>query len=151
MPQDTENRIKRLEQFFKNPDFELKSANILRTDKTLSIKERFVVGDREVKIDSGQRFRRIGVSSSLYSLTTNDYLIGVTSLSLAPSIGLPIPSLAGTGKTFIIKDEAGGAATTTITIRSEGEKNIDGATTATITTNYGAKQFYSDGANWFTL
>ena len=56
----------------------------------------------------------------------------------------------GNGKTYIIKDEIGGAATTTITVRSAGEENIDGASSATLTTNYTVKSFYSDGANWFT-
>jgi hypothetical protein len=74
----------------------------------------------------------------------------VTALAVATTIGLPLPSLVGTGKTFIIKDEVGGATTTNITIASEGEKTIDGSSSTTLSTNYQFKQFYSDGSNWFT-
>lgn len=131
-------------------DFELKQSNILRTDKDLQIKEVFSVTNTEVVHKRGFSFSRLGVSGATYSAAASDYVIGVTSLALAPTIGLPRPRNAGVGKTYIIKDEAGGAATTTITVRSEGEETIDGASTSTLTTNYQAKSFYTDGANWFT-
>jgi hypothetical protein len=131
-------------------DFELKQANVLKTAKDLYIKEVLAVTNSETAHKKGQRFGRTTFSGANYTLSTSDYLLGLTSLAIAPSIGLPLPSLVGTGKTFIVKDEVGGAATTTITIRSEGEKTIDGATSATITTAYGSKSVYSDGSNWFT-
>jgi hypothetical protein len=132
-------------------DFEQKQANLLKTAKDLRIKEVFDVTDSETALRKGQRFNRTAVNSALYSISTSDYLVGVTSLAVAPSIGLPLPSLVGTGKTFIVKDEVGGALTTNITIRSEGEKNIDGASSTTLNTNYASKTFYSDGANWFII
>lgn len=131
-------------------DFELKAPNTLKTAKDLYIKEVFGVTNTESFQKKGQRFGRTVVSSATYTTTVSDYLMGITSLSLAPTIGLPRPSLVGIGKTFIVKDEVGGAATTTITIRSAGEETIDGASTSTITTNYGAKSFYTNGSNWFT-
>lgn len=131
------------------------APNLVRTDKNFSVKEQFTVNDVETALLRGQKFKRRGVSTLItgtnFTLTTSDFLVGITSLSYAPSIGLPLPTLVGEGKTFIIKDEVGGAATTTITIRSDGEKTIDGATTSTLTTNYQAKSYYSDGANWFTF
>lgn len=132
------------------PDFELKAPNLLRTDKDLSIKERFKVNNTEVAIILGQRLKRTAVRGAVNTLAMSDYLVGVTALAEAPSIGLPDPRLAVDGKTFVVKDEVGGAATTTITIRSENELTIDGASSATITTNYGSKAFYTDGTNWFT-
>lgn len=132
-------------------DFELKQANVLKTAKDLFVKEVFGVTNTESFQKKGQRLARTGFSGANYTLATSDYLIGITSLALAPTIGLPRPSLVGTGKTFIVKDEAGGAGTTTITIRSAGEETIDGATTATLTTNYQAKQFYSNGSVWFVI
>ncbi len=132
----------------------ISSGNVTRTDKTLNVKNKFVVTDAETIDLQGQIFKRTSFSTlilgSVYSVATSDFLIGVTSLSYAPSIGLPRPLLAGQGKTFIVKDEVGGAATTTITVRSAAEETIDGAATSTITTNYGSKSYYSDGANWFT-
>lgn len=132
-------------------DFELKQANVLKTAKDLYIKEVFGVSNTEVAQRKGQRFARTAFSGANYTMATSDYLLGITSLAIAPSIGLPLPSLVGTGKTFIVKDEVGGAGTTTITIRSEGERNIDGATTSTLTTNYQSRSYYSDGSNWFTM
>ena len=134
-------------------DFE-SSPSILRTDKTLNIKDFYSFNDQEFRNSKGQRFSRtpftVSAVNAVYSVAAQDFLIGIPSLVFAPSIGLPLPSFTGPNKHYIVKDEAGGAATTTITITSEGEKNIDGASSATITTNYGAKEFYTDGANWFT-
>ena len=131
-------------------DFELKQANVLKTAKDLYIKEVFSVTNTEVSQNKGQRLGRVSISGSTYTTATSDYLVAVTSLALAPTIGLPRPSLVGTGKTFIVKDEVGGAATTTVTIVSAGEETIDGASSATITTNYGSKDFYTNGTAWFT-
>lgn len=132
-------------------DFELKQGNILKTNKDLRIKEVFGVTDTETYFVKGQRFGRTTFSGANYTASTSDYLIGLTSLAIAPSIGLPHPSLVGVGKNYIIKDEVGGAATTTITIRSDGERLIDGATSLTITTNYGSRRLYTDGSNYFTI
>lgn len=130
------------------------SGNVLRFDKTVNVKDKHVMGDKEWRTVLGQTFGRTAfstlVTGSVYSVAVSDYLIGVTSLSYAPSVGLPSPKNVGPGKHYIIKDEAGGAATTTITIRSAAEETIDGAATTTITSNYGTKELYSDGANWFT-
>ncbi len=133
----------------------LSAPNVVRTDKTLVVKNFFNVNDSETQQLHGQKFRRTGISTlitgAVYSMAANQFLLGITNLSYAPSIGLPLPSLVGPGKAYIVKDEAGGAATTTITVLSAGEKTIDGAATTTLTTNYQAKSFYSDGANWFTF
>ena len=130
----------------------ISSGNITRTDKTLNVKDRFIHNDKEFINKLGHTFARTPfstLSGSVYSVAVSDYLIGVTSLSYAASVGLPRPRDVGTGKTFIVKDEVGGAGTTTITIRSAGEETIDGASTATITTNYASKSFYTDGQAWF--
>ena len=126
------------------------SPNITRTDKNVVVKDYFEVNDQEVSMLRGQRISRRAVDVST-TLSTNDLLVGVTSLVVAPTIGLPNPVQVGIGKTYFVKDEVGGAATTTITIRSEGEKNIDGAATSTLTTNYQSRSYYSDGSNWFTF
>lgn len=136
-----------------SPSF-IETPTLIKTQKSLNIKDFYVFNDQEYINRKGQKFNRTAfstlLSGSVYSASTSDFLIGITHLSYAPNIGLPLPSLVGSGKTFIVKDEAGGAATTTITISSAGEKTIDGASTSTLTTNYQSKGFYSDGANWFT-
>lgn len=131
-------------------DFELKQSNILRTAKDLNIKNQFIVDNSETTQMKGQRFGRTYITSVLYTLATTDYLVAVGNLITAPTYGLPLPSLVGVGKNFIIKDEVGGALTTNITVRVDGEKLIDGVATSTIITNYGSKRYYTDGANYFT-
>lgn len=131
-------------------DFELKQANILKTAKDFYVKEVFKITNNEISTLKGRRISRTTVSSALYTLNTSDYVVGVTNLGVAPSIGLPRPSLVGMGKIYVIKDEAGGAGATTITVTSDGERTIDGASSTTLTANYQAKSFYCDGSNWFT-
>ena len=130
------------------------SPNISRNDKDINIKDFYIFNNQEAINKKGQKFGRTAfatlVKGSVFSVAATDYLIGITDLSYAPSVGLPRPKLVGAGKIYIVKDEAGGAATTTITIRSAGEETIDGASSSTITTNYQSKSYYSDGANWFT-
>lgn len=127
--------------------------NIVRTDRDFGVKKVLFIDDMEIQLNAGLRFKRTEfstlVTGSVYSVNRNDYCIGITSLSYAPSVGLPKPSDVGIGKTYLVKDEAGGAATTTITIRSQGEATIDGATSVTIVANYGSKMFYTDGNKWY--
>lgn len=131
-------------------DFELKQANILKTAKDLVVKTVFSVTNTETSQLRGQRFGRTYITTSLYTCSTVDYLVAVGNLGVAPTIGLPLPSLVGGGKHFIIKDEVGGATTTNVTIRSDGEKLIDGSSSTTLSANYQVKRFYTDGNNWFT-
>lgn len=131
-------------------DFEFKGPNILKTAKDLEIKSVFKVDDSETSQLRGQRFGRTYVTTSLYTCSTVDYLVAVGNLGVAPTIGLPLPSLVGGGKHFIVKDEVGGATTTNVTIRSDGEKTIDGSSSTTLSANYQVKRFYTDGNNWFT-
>lgn len=125
------------------------APNTVRTDKNFIVKNFFIVNDSDAVFKRGQIINRLAMSGN-YSVAVIDYLIGITSLAIAPTIGLPRPRDVGPGKTYIVKDEVGSAGTTTITIRSAAEENIDGAASATITTNYGSKSVYSDGTNWFT-
>lgn len=128
------------------------TPSLIYTNKDLDVKDVFIVTDQQVNmLGIGVSFSRKGVSGAIYSAAMNDYIIGVTRLSLAPKIGLPRPKIAGFGKTFIVKDEVGGATTTAITVVSQGEETIDGGANKTIAANYGSLRLYTDGANWFTF
>jgi len=126
------------------------SASEMSIPKDWRIHQSFFANRNDVHLMKGQKINRTAVFGSAYTAASTDYLIGITSLVLAPTIGLPRPKLVGPGKTLRVKDEVGGAATTTITVRSQGEETIDGSATSTITTNYGARAYYTDGTNWFT-
>jgi len=128
--------------------------NVIKTDRDFIIKDKFIVDDYETHILGGQRFKRTAfactsATNAVYSVTRADYYIGITYLAVAPTIGLPSPVLAGPGKTYLIKDEVGGAATTTITVRSAGDALIDGGTSATMTGNFDSRMFYTNGAQWY--
>lgn len=141
------------EQYEHNPqpdqqqDF-VSTPNVARTDKDLIIKDFYTFNNTEAQLLRGQKIFRTGVGTT-YSTALIDYIIGVTSLAFAPTIGLPRPKLAGKGKIYTVKDEVGGAGTTTITIVSQGEETIDGGANTTLTSNYQAKSFYTDGQSWF--
>lgn len=126
------------------------SPRVVGTEKDISFGETVRTSGNNTILRRGQVINRTSVSSSVYSTTMSDFLISVTSLTTGVTIGLPSPGLVRTGKTYVVKDEVGGAGTTTITIRSFGDSNIDGSVTTTITTNYGAKRLYSSGTEWFT-
>ena len=82
------------------------------------------------------------ISSSPYTATPNDYMIGVN--VAGPSI-INLP-LAPTGTVYFIKDISGQAATNPITIQDV--TTIDGATTALINTDYGSLSLLFNGTEW---
>lgn len=125
------------------------SATELFLPKNLRVKEVFATSDSDVHMRRGLMVARKAMTGT-YTVSVSDFLIGITSLAVSADVGLPRPRDVGIGKLYIVKDEVGGAASTTITVRSVGEENLDGASTSTLTTNYQAKSFYTDGANWFT-
>jgi hypothetical protein len=132
-------------------DFEEKAPNLLKTSKDFRVKKIFGVITSEVYSLSGQRFGRTEVRGAVTTVSAFDYMISIIALAVATSVGLPKASLSGKGKTYIVKDEVGGATTTNITIRVEGEQTIEGAQSTTISTNFGSKQFYSNGEMWLVF
>lgn len=85
-------------------------------------------------------------------LITDPAYIAITSTAAARTITLPAASAVPAGKTFIVKDESGGAGTNNITVQRAGSDTIDGATTKVVNTNYGSVRLYSDGVSkWFTV
>ena len=90
------------------------------------------------------------ISVSVSTTVQGEYrVIGVDNTSAARTITLG-RGLIKRGRFIDIKDESGGAAANNITVATEGSETIDGAATATISTNYGVVRLYSDGTNWFT-
>ncbi len=82
-----------------------------------------------------------------YTTLITDYVILVDSSSARTIVPLASPV---TGTTYRIKDNVGSAATNTITITPSG-KNIDGAASTTITTNYGSIDITYNGTEWSIL
>jgi hypothetical protein len=80
----------------------------------------------------------------------DEVIIGVTDTGSPRTVTIQSADIVA-GRIFIIKDESGGAGTNNITIATQDVETIDGAGSATISTNYGSVRLYSDETNLFTF
>jgi hypothetical protein len=92
-------------------------------------------------------FKRVTVTAHYTS--AGESLFGVRASSTGITLTLASGD-RGDGTIRVIKDEAGNAATHTITITPQSG-TIDGAASKTITSNYGVVRLYDDGTNYFTF
>ncbi|MGH3205923.1 MAG: hypothetical protein ACRDP5_28310 [Streptosporangiaceae bacterium] len=95
---------------------------------------------------AGMQLQRVQKSASYGISSSQDYIVGVDTSGGAYTMTLP--DVTYSGQTYIIKDETGHAATNHITVATSSGQTIDGAASATISTNYGVLRVYSNGGNW---
>ena len=88
-------------------------------------------------------------SASPYTILVTDCIVPVNTTGGAVTVDLPATAPAA-GKVWIVKDEGGDAGTNHVTISAGGTTQIDGGTTATISSNYGVSRIYSNGSQYFT-
>lgn len=88
-----------------------------------------------------------GVSAS----TTEDTVLALMNTATTTATLTLSSSDAVEGRIVIVKDVGGNAATNAITVATEGTETIDGATSASIATNYGSLRLVSDGSNWYSF
>lgn len=100
-------------------------------------------------VGTGQLIEQYVATPISYQVLNTDAIIGVTSTAAARTITMPASSLV-TGQRWTVKDESGGAATNNITVNGNG-KNIDGAATYVINTNFGSVDIYYNGSNFFVI
>lgn len=79
-----------------------------------------------------------------YTTLSTDYVILVDSSAARTITPMASPT---TGQVYVIKDNAGSAATNAITITPSG-KNIDGLASRTINSNYGSVTIVYNGTQW---
>ena len=94
---------------------------------------------------------RVCVSSS-YQLNYSHYFVGVDTLAATSSITLSLPNASGSisGRSYVIKDETGGAETNNIILNAISGNTIDGETSITIESPYSSLNIYTDGSTkWF--
>jgi len=91
----------------------------------------------------------VSVTATTYTAKGGDRVIGVNRAG-AVTITLPTAEVRK-GRVYTVKDESGAATTNNITVDTEGSETIDGSATDVLSDNYGAKTYYSDGSNWFTV
>lgn len=88
------------------------------------------------------------VTSSSYSITLNDYYVGV---NYAGAVTITLPKADREGKVFIVKDELGEASKGTnryITILPSGTDLIDGRDRAILAFDYGSLTFIWKNNSW---
>jgi len=90
------------------------------------------------------------VAAASHMLASDEGIIHVTYTVTAAVTITVATAEAYAGREVVIKDAGGNASVNNITIATEAAETIDGAPTATISTDYGAVRLYSDGTNWFT-
>lgn len=81
-----------------------------------------------------------------YTVQPEDQFIRCSTGITAFTVTLP-SAASYPGRRLVIKDYGGGAAARNITVSRAGSDTIDGATTQTISTNYGCLTLVSDGAS----
>lgn len=94
---------------------------------------------------------RLATSSS-YDLNYTHYFIGVDTLNATGNVTILLPSASGSiaGRSYVIKDETGGAEINNIIIQVSGSNTLDGETTVTIESPYASLNVYTDGiSKWF--
>jgi hypothetical protein len=86
------------------------------------------------------------------TLDVNDYYVGVTDTSSARTFNLPESNDNNEDQVVVFKDESGAAGTNNITITTaSGTPTIDGATSYTIDTNYGAVAIKYMGSDEYAI
>ena len=90
---------------------------------------------------------RVNPVVAAYSISELDQIILVDSTSAIRTVTLPSAATMP-GRRYTIKDWKGQSATHNITVRTTASQNIDGSSTAVLSTNYQAIEVASDGANW---
>jgi hypothetical protein len=91
--------------------------------------------------------KRIDVTSN-YTITLNDYFIGIPPASSPLMITLPSAQQAGSGKTYIIQKENGSGGT--VAVLPQSGQSINGTAGIAITSAYGALTVISDGnSSWY--
>lgn len=92
----------------------------------------------------------VAFAASPYTILAADTVLLVDTSGGAVEVDLPAVA-SSSGRTIVIKDEAGSAATNAITIDPNGAETLDGsATSATITVNFGFLEIFCDGTQWLS-
>jgi len=123
--------------------------SIVRSKKDFQVKS-FLVGEKEITSKLGV-IGRFSLVSQDYTIALDDYIIGVDDTTLTRTLTLPSARYAGLGRSYILKDISGSAASTTIAVTPQTDELINGDTGSSINTNFGTLKLFSDGSNWFTF
>ncbi len=102
--------------------------------------------------NSHQRFAALQVSGNFTETRATTNYIGSQNAG-ARTITLldPASTECPIGRVIVVKDESGNAALNNITVNTTGGRNIDGAASATIATNYGSLRLVQRNSQYWTF
>jgi len=90
--------------------------------------------------------------SASYTLTSSDYIVGVTSVAGGKTMTLPSASAEGAGKMFMIKDQSGSASESNyIRVAAPSGQTLDGQSYYDIKVPYESVSVVSNGSHWFII
>jgi hypothetical protein len=90
--------------------------------------------------------------SSNHTISASDtYVVLKVSTAATRTITLPLASAVSAGRFFLIKDSTGSGATNAITLSRAGSDTIDGASSQSLSIDYGAWFVVSDGTSAWHL
>lgn len=114
----------------------VKIGSSTQPNATLDVDGSMVVGARTV--------------SGTLSTQPTDHTLFVDTSSVATTITLSSADVEN-GRTIVIKDASGNAASNNINVNTEGAEQIDGVTSYTLNNNYDTLILRSDGTNWLVM
>lgn len=88
-------------------------------------------------------------AAGTYAVLTTDCVV-IINKTVGAATTVNLSSTLQTGRVVIVKDGKGDANANNITVAGNG-KNIDGAATATINTNYGVGRYIYNGTQWNSI
>lgn len=134
----------------------------VQDSKTQSIKKIVTSGDFQIglitdpyglKVTGGLAVNSKSISiegGKSYSLPNMTTVVNVTTLGSGTATVI-LPQEPEIGQIIVVKDAGNNAATVNITIQGYGTQLIEGSTTKTISTNYGAYQLVWNGTSWLSI
>jgi hypothetical protein len=99
---------------------------------------------------AGRRLNRRAVAASTTAADT-DEVIAIDNATGPVTVTLPDAEAVGSGATFLIKDQAGLAATYNITVAASGTDLIENAASRVIETDFGQLRVMSTVAGWVLI
>lgn len=121
------------------------AANTVRV--TTAANDRVQIDTNRTTFMHGMQYNRTAVGNVNYTILPTDFIVAYTSLSATRTATLPTAASVA-GQTYLVVDEAGTAASHSLVVACNGSETINGASTYSVSTNYGYVAVYSDGANW---
>lgn len=93
----------------------------------------------------------VTVAETPYTVTSTDIVLAVGhTATAATTINLPAAA-SSAGRILVIDDSGANAAANNITVDGNASENVDGATTATISTDSASLTIYCDGSAWHSF